>query len=56
MMDAGARVEGRVKSLRPGGDPWQRVMMEVIVGPAAEAPVDAAKAAAPAVKKEEEVC
>src|SRR5512140_1295350 len=31
MMDRGAGVEARVKSLRDGGDPWQRVMIEVAV-------------------------
>lgn len=38
MMDRGARVEARVKSLREAADPWQRVMMEVLVHPAAGAP------------------
>ena len=32
MMDRGARVAARVTALREGGDPWQRVMIEVAVG------------------------
>ena len=34
IMDRGARVEARVKSLREAGDPWQRVMMEISLCPA----------------------
>ena len=36
MMDRGIHAEGRVRALRPGGDPWQRVMMEIVVSPRAE--------------------
>ncbi len=35
MMDRGAGVEARVASLREAADPWQRVMIEVMVHPAA---------------------
>lgn len=35
MMDRGARVEARVASLRQGGGPWERVMMEVALQPVA---------------------
>lgn len=37
MMDRGTHAEGRVRALRPGSDPWQRVMMEIVVCPRAEA-------------------
>lgn len=30
MLDRGCRIEARVASLRAGGDPWSRVMMEVV--------------------------
>lgn len=33
MMDRGIHAEGRVRALRPGSDPWQRVMMEIVVSP-----------------------
>src|SRR5688572_29487458 len=35
MMDRGMRAEGRVCALRLGGDPWQRMMMEIVVHPIA---------------------
>jgi hypothetical protein len=38
MMDREARAEARVKSLRAGGDPWQRVLIEVTVHAAASVP------------------
>lgn len=37
MMDQGIHAEGRVRALRPGSDPWQRVMMEIVVCPRDEA-------------------
>lgn len=46
MLDRGERVEGRVRSLRPGGDPWQWVMMDVVWA-AAGAPQPAPPAPAP---------
>lgn len=47
MLDRGARVEARVRSLREGTDPWQRVMMEVALHPIAAAPGERSREARP---------
>jgi hypothetical protein len=33
MLDRGARVEARISELRQGADPWQRIMMDVVLAP-----------------------
>ena len=50
MMDRGERVEAVVKALRPGSDPWKRVMIEVAWVPAA---APAPEAASPSKAKPE---